>query len=171
MPKLGLISDSHGLARLTGIGGALLIKHGAEALVHLGDVCSLAVLDAMLFENDKGEMIPVHVTWGNNDEFSGPEDWNRYAQSLGMTVYYPSGVLFPEGPGAVGITHGHLQNELKALIERKCPYVLHGHSHVARDVKVGASRVINPGALYRVAKASVALLDTESGECRFFELP
>lgn len=164
------------MAKLTARGAALLVKHGATALIHLGDICSESVIDALVVAGpaEKGEtvgaMIPVHLTWGNNDEYGGAAGWTGYAQSLGIEVHYPSGVLFGEGSAAVGFTHGHLQNELKALMARGCPYVLHGHTHVARDEMIGGSRLINPGALYRVAKASVALLDTESGQCRFFEL-
>jgi uncharacterized protein len=170
MPKLGLISDSHGLARLTGVGASLLVKHGATMLVHLGDICSLAVLDAMLIPGADGQTLPVHITWGNNDEIDAPGGWASYAQSLGIHVHYPSGMLFKDTATPVGFTHGHLSNELKYLVARKCPYVLHGHSHVARDIISGSSRVINPGALYRVSVPSVALLDTDTGECRFFEL-
>jgi uncharacterized protein len=176
MPKLGLISDSHGMATLTARGAALLVKHGATMLLHMGDICTEAVIDALVVAGPAGEgetigeMIPVHITWGNNDEFTGAKGLGAYAQSLGMTTHYPSGVLFAGGAGEVGFTHGHLENVLSKLVLRNCPYILHGHSHVARDVKVGKSRLINPGALYRVGKASVALLDTESGQCRFFEL-
>lgn len=163
------------MAKLTAKGATLLVRHGATMLVHLGDICTEAVIDALVVAGpaEEGEtigaMVPVHITWGNNDDFNG-QGWTQYAQSLGIVVHYPSGVLFEGSAAPVGFTHGHLGSELKALVARKCLYVLHGHTHVAKDVMAGPVRVINPGALYRVAAPSVALLDTDNGQCRFFEL-
>ncbi|RLS46748.1 MAG: metallophosphoesterase, partial [Planctomycetota bacterium] len=46
-------------------------------------------------------------------------------------------------------------------------YLLHGHTHVCRDERHGATRIINPGALHRASEFTVALLDTDSDELQF----
>jgi len=49
-------------------------------------------------------------------------------------------------------------------------YLIHGHTHVRRDERLGNSRIINPGALHRAKSKSVALLDVATDELRFLEL-
>ena len=43
-------------------------------------------------------------------------------------------------------------------------YVFYGHTHVAREHRRGTTRVINPGALYRVRTRTFAILDAETGQ-------
>jgi hypothetical protein len=38
-------------------------------------------------------------------------------------------------------------------------YLFHGHTHVVRDDRIGKLRIINPGALYRASRKTVALLN------------
>ena len=54
--------------------------------------------------------------------------------------------------------------------------MVHGHTHVRRDERIGVGggktvRVINPGALQRAREKSVAVLDTERDEVRFVAVP
>ena len=46
-------------------------------------------------------------------------------------------------------------------------YLLLGHTHVARDWRLGRLRIINPGALYRASKKTVATLDTRTDAVRY----
>jgi putative phosphoesterase len=170
MHKLGLISDSHGKADLTRQAAELLVSQGAQALLHMGDICSLPVIDALVTQAPDGGQVPVHLTWGNNDpDDDRPGPWTTYAQSLGITVHHPTGILFPDA-NPVGFTHGHIAEHLESLIQTPCRFILHGHTHQRRDVQFQGARIINPGALYRVDKPTVALLDIQTGHCRFFEL-
>jgi predicted phosphodiesterase len=41
------------------------------------------------------------------------------------------------------------------------PYVCHGHTHKVRDERIGEVHVINPGALRRARRHTVAILDTD----------
>lgn len=63
MTRIGLISDTHNLVRPE----ALLHLQGCEAIIHAGDICEPAVLDAL------GQIAPVTVVRGNNDT----GDWAR----------------------------------------------------------------------------------------------
>ena len=47
MPLIGLLSDSHGRAPTTQRGVDLLLDGGAELLLHLGDVGTVEVIDAL----------------------------------------------------------------------------------------------------------------------------
>jgi len=51
--------------------------------------------------------------------------------------------------------------------------VIHGHSHLHRDERLGATRVINPGALggLRREPRSVAVLDVAADLLRFIPVP
>ena len=46
-------------------------------------------------------------------------------------------------------------------------YLLHGHTHVRRDERVGKVRIINPGALHRAREKTVAVLDTDTDRLTF----
>src|SRR5581483_8713050 len=59
----------------------------------------------------------------------------------------------------IAMTHGHLYREQAALLARQPDYFLYGHSHLAADRLEGATRWINPGALHRTPRFTVALLD------------
>ncbi|MHC4995439.1 MAG: metallophosphoesterase family protein, partial [Planctomycetota bacterium] len=69
MSIIGLLSDSHGHADTTARGVRLLLDNGAEVLIHLGDIGSEAVIDAMVCgQGENGRLNPmVHVVPGNTD--------------------------------------------------------------------------------------------------------
>ncbi|CAE6781441.1 hypothetical protein R69619_04316 [Paraburkholderia nemoris] len=55
--RIGLISDTHNLVRPE----ALQYLAGCDAIIHAGDICNQAVLDAL------AQIAPVTVVRGNND--------------------------------------------------------------------------------------------------------
>lgn len=57
MTRIGLISDTHNLVRPE----ALLHLQGCDAIIHAGDICEPAVLDALR------QIAPVTAVRGNND--------------------------------------------------------------------------------------------------------
>ena len=67
--------------------------------------------------------------------------------------------------------HGTSRNKLDAAIKsNKYDYVLTGHTHIKRDEKIGNTRVINPGALFRIYQKTIALLDAEKDKLEFIEI-
>ena len=58
----------------------------------------------------------------------------------------------------------------RVLAEQKHDYLLQGHTHVRQDVRVGRTRVINPGALHRANPKTVALLNTSNDFVEFLEI-
>ena len=146
----------------------MLIDHGADTLVHLGDIGSEQVIDALVAENPKtGQQIESHLVFGNCDWDSRP--LGRYARELGVHVHDPAGVLEIDGL-AIGFTHGHRPDVMRHLLEQEVAYLLHGHTHVQADDRAGETRVINPGALFRAQRHTVALLTPGSGVLEVFEV-
>jgi predicted phosphodiesterase len=43
-------------------------------------------------------------------------------------------------------------------------YIFYGHTHVAKEHKVGRTRVINPGALHRARPKAFLILDLATGQ-------
>jgi predicted phosphodiesterase len=68
------------------------------------------------------------------------------------------------------VFHGHERGFARAVRSAGADYVLCGHTHRADDVRVGRTRVINPGALSRARPPSVAVLDTAVDDLTFYAL-
>ena len=83
---------------------------------------------------------------------------------------HPEGVIELPGGGELRFQHGHEDDRMRAAVNAEPRYLCHGHSHEQRDERVGATRVLNPGALFRASVYSVALLDTDTDAVRFINL-
>lgn len=168
---LGILSDTHGQWRRTADAVRLLDRLGAEALIHCGDVGSADVLAELAGRR-------AWVVAGNTDVpdapyFGGP-DWP------GITL--GEGPLRVEADGRrLVVFHGHetaFESLWRDLIENRAQpedfagseYVLHGHTHVPAALRLGAVRVINPGALHRAPRYTVATLDLAADRVRFWEV-
>jgi uncharacterized protein len=141
---VGLISDTHSLLRAE----ALAALHGAELILHAGDVGSWTVL------RELGAIAPVHAVFGNTD---GPE--------LGLP---PSFRLTLNGV-RVHVSHGHeLGSPTPAKLMERYPadVIIYGHTHKPLIERHGAILVVNPGAAgprrFNL-RPSVALLTIEEG--------
>ena len=165
--KIGIVSDSHGKAKRLQAAVEILARHGAEAIVHCGDV---GAGDCIALLGRAG--VPAYVVSGNMD---------RHTDRL-LTAAETSGVSFrgdvvevPLGDGrCLVVTHGHDEGILNELIlDEQFPYVCHGHTHRVRDERVGAVRVICPGALRHPRHPrhpTVAVLDTDTETLEFVEV-
>lgn len=147
-PRLGILSDSHGRRERTAIAVELLRSQGAEILVHLGDLEDPSILEELL----GGE---AHVVPGNMDD---PGEIASVARSLGIGCPGISGELEIAGR-RIAFTHGHRVSEMDRLLAARPAYLLHGHTHLARDERFDGVRIVNPGALHRASPFSVAVLD------------
>ena len=155
--KLGILSDSHGRHERTHKAVQLLLANGATELAHCGDIETEQVIDQLAG-------ITAHLVFGNCDP-----DWrvlSRYALGLGVLVQHPL-ARFECGGRTFAMTHGHDSDCVAAALNEGVDYLLHGHTHVCRDERHGATRIINPGALHRASEFTVALLDTETDQLQF----
>jgi putative phosphoesterase len=116
----------------------------ADEIWHLGDVCAEAIVDEL-----RALGPPLKVVRGNCDS---TYDW----------------------PLIMDLERGGLKFRLQHIPPERPPdgvdVVLHGHTHVPRNERVGGVRFLNPGCVTRPnrgAAASVAWLELENGNIRW----
>lgn len=162
---IGILSDSHGRHLMVRRAMELFATLGVEHIVHCGDICGDHVFDELVGRS-------VTFVWGNMDDVDA-----------GLLAYLS--VLDLKAPSAVptrltldhkrlAVFHGHEREFARAertgFASLGVDYVLHGHTHIARDERVNGVRVINPGALSRAATHTVAVLDTCSDKLTLHEI-
>lgn len=122
MPRIGVISDTHGLVRPE----ALRALAGADLIVHAGDVGGLEVLEALR------AVAPVVAVRGNNDR-------GRWASALSDTE-----VVETNGRSL------YVLHDLKELDldPRAAGFdaVIAGHSHQPRIARRDGVLYLNPGS-------------------------
>ncbi len=147
---LGILSDSHGKAQLVRRAVELFDSLGVEHIIHCGDVGGQAVFEELVGR-------ACTFVWGNTDH--PDRELLAFLDAVGLPP--PNGV--PSRVTLAGHTcavfHGHETGFEAALESLSVDYLFHGHTHVARDVRRGETRIINPGALVRANPKSVATLD------------
>ncbi len=161
--RLGILSDTHGDATRARRAIELLRARGAGRIIHLGDIGSESVLDHLAG-------LESTIVFGNCDDARSL--W-RYAKFLGIEVVHPAAIIEVKsvrGAIRIGITHGHLLDEIDQLLRAEVDILLHGHTHVARDDMVGLTRVMNPGALHRADRKTAMLLDLATGEAEWIDV-
>ena len=156
---IGILSDTHGAGEAASAAVSLLLSKGAQHLIHCGDVGSQSVLDALAGE------VPAAFVWGNTDHDRA--GLRRYAASLKIECFDTFGELDLAGK-RIAVTHGDDARRVRQILaDQQHDYLLVGHTHVREDRRVGRVRLINPGALYRAAEKTVALLDLAGDDLRF----
>jgi putative phosphoesterase len=79
-----------------------------------------------------------------------------------------------EGEGLkLALIHGTHPPLINALAKSgEYGVVVHGHTHMPREERVGGALIVNPGEVcgYITGKRTLALLDTASGRVEFLEL-
>lgn len=187
LSRIGLLSDSHGREQTTRLAAQLLVEHGAQLLIHLGDIGTVEVIDAFTGLVDaQGHIVPARLVFGNTD-WDAPS-LERYAQSIDVIVDHPAGRLnldwtdssensegthggtLPGNPHAnqLVFTHGDDPQIMENALAEQVRYLCHGHTHRAADMRQGATRIINPGALFRAQAYTAALLDVENDNLSFY---
>jgi hypothetical protein len=131
--KIVVISDTHSPRRWKSCPpGVAEHLHGADLILHAGDVCTAAVLDEL------ARYAPVHAVLGNND---GPDvaAWGAPGTlDLDLTGLRVS-MIHDSGPAA-----GRLHR-----MRRRFPdagLVVFGHSHIPLDESGDGLRIFNPGS-------------------------
>ncbi|MDX1611075.1 MAG: YfcE family phosphodiesterase [Candidatus Thermoplasmatota archaeon] len=151
---LGLISDTHDNAPRTRKALALLQDAGAGHLLHAGDLQSGALVPYF-------EGFQVHLARGNVDASGSIRE---AIQETGAPIQYATLHELDLAGMRVGVIHGDDGARLEGMINSGAfDVIVHGHTHTFRDIRVGETRVINPGAVHRSSEPSVATYDTETG--------
>lgn len=159
--RLGILSDSHGRADTTARAVQALVDAGAESIIHLGDLETTEVIDALAGH-------AARIVFGNCDWDA--ESLARHARSVGVSVDDPMGMIDVDGR-RLAFTHGHRPDLMRAAMEEGVDYLLHGHTHELHDERIGSLRLINPGALFRAPRYTVMVLDPAIDSVRVIEIP
>lgn len=160
---LGIMSDSHEQEEPIKKAVKLFKEEGCDLVIHCGDIISPLVL-----EHFKG--LNVKFVFGNND--GEREFLNIKAKEHGLEEIKDEQIFEYENKKFY-VNHGHrfvLKRMEDAIQSQKYDYILTGHTHHVRDETIGKTRIINPGALFRVNKKTVCLLDIKTDKLDFIEI-
>jgi putative phosphoesterase len=160
--KVGILSDSHdhrGAAE-----GALLLfrAEGVGMVIHLGDVCSPAVLAGY-----GGPEIPLLGVFGNCDS-----DRDRLQEATGGAFRQGPHMETVDGRRIL-LAHSYDQLQVELSGQGRFDLVLFGHTHRPLTMRVGKALVVNPGescGLMR-GKSTCAIVDLATMEPRIVEIP
>ncbi len=155
---VGILSDSHGYHLPVRKALACFDALGVEHLIHCGDVGGQEVFDEFVGRS-------LTFVWGNTDEFDGST--LAYLAAVGLQAPSQSPTTITLDGKRFAVFHGHERGFDAAPRKLDVEYICHGHSHVQRDDRIGAIRIINPGALHRAAVKTVATLDTATDQLTF----
>ncbi|MBN3758410.1 metallophosphoesterase family protein [Paraburkholderia sp. Tr-20389] len=120
--RIGLISDTHNLVRPE----ALAWLAGCDAIVHAGDICNQAVLDALV------SIAPLTVVRGNNDV-------GEWATSI------PLHATLDVQQVKIFVVHD-IADVPRNLHEAGVHVVVTGHSHKPLIVERDGVLFVNPGS-------------------------
>ena len=155
---IGIISDTHENEKSTQKAVAVFKERNVDFVVHCGDIISPPML-----EHFKG--LKMKFVYGNND--GEKEGLNEKAKELGFEEITDERE-FEHNRKKFYVYHGTNKNKLdEAIKSNKYDYALTGHTHIKMDEKLGKTRVINPGALFRTLPYTIALLDVEKDKLEF----
>jgi hypothetical protein len=147
--RIGILSDTHDHRKRTARAVSRLKQEGVDALIHCGD---LTRPDIVYECADR----PSYFVYGNNDD---DEPALRAAMTLIGGTCLERGGEITLADKRIAVTHGDSAKQARRLIALAPDYFLYGHTHVPHDQRDGATRWINPGALHRAERWTVALLD------------
>jgi uncharacterized protein len=160
--RLGILSDTHNRLARTRCAIDLLRAEKVDVLFHCGDLTRAEVV-AICAEPK------CYFVFGNNDADNSPELKSAMQETGGVCLGWGHEVTL--AGKRVAVVHGHMSHDVRRLLAAKPDFLLSGHSHVREDRRQECTRRINPGALHRAAEFTVALLDLESDDLRFLNVP
>lgn len=159
---LGILSDTHDDTTRTQRAIAVLKDAGAQALIHCGDLASPPIVEAL-------SALESWFVFGNHDADQVPR-LQQAARDFGVTCLGWHGIVELAGK-RIGVVHGHMRSDLQRVLAAAPDYVLSGHTHLASDAMSGTVRRINPGALFRADRFSVAMLNLATGDLTTIYVP
>lgn len=125
MPRVGVISDTHGLLRPE----AVAALQGCEQIIHAGDIGSPEILQQL------AQIAPLHVVRGNND------------QDAAWAEQVPDHLMLEVDGWRTLVVHDIA--DVPALLHTSTRLVITGHSHKPLIEWRGATLYVNPGSAGR----------------------
>lgn len=160
MAKVGIVSDTHDNCDALREVVKIFKKEGVEFIIHAGDV--IAPFTAKILEESG---IDYRGVFGNNDgekEFMKQVTSNKISTSiLELELFGKKFFVIHNLAEVEGIQYANYYD-----------YVIHGHTHIPEQKRVGKTLVLNPGELggWLKGKKTYMILDTEKDEVELREL-
>jgi len=152
---LGVVSDTHGQLTYTQEAVRMLEEFEPAAVIHCGDIGSVDVVRQFT-------QWPTHFVLGNVDDNAA--ELERAILKAGLVYHGRFGSL-ELGGRRIAFLHGDDNRRLKEeIVGGAWDLVCSGHTHQRDQRRVGATLVLNPGALYRAHPHSLAVVDLETME-------
>ena len=151
---IAVISDTHNRQVSVNQALAVMAERAVDLVIHCGDIEGGATV----------RLFPAHThfVFGNCDR--NRDEIEEAVAEIGATLHGAWGQL-ELADRRLAFVHG---DDLQLLHDLEhadtFDFLFHGHTHVAREHRTGKTRVINPGALQRVAVRTFLLLDLPSGD-------
>ncbi len=145
---LGIISDTHGHLAQTRAAIHMLSSLEIGSILHCGDIGSPEVVE--LFRP-----WPSHFVLGNVD--SNADELQAAVAEISGCFHDRFGTLEVAGR-RIAFMHGDDQRRLReTIIGQQYDLVCYGHTHVAEQHRDRQTLVVNPGALYRAERHTIAV--------------
>lgn len=153
--QIAILSDTHNRRDMVALALAELQRRDVRTVIHCGDIEGPEIVE--LFAG-----LDAHFVFGNCD--TEKTLLSDAMARTGAILHEKYGHLALDGKN-LAFLHGHESTLMEEVLSSEYyDYLFHGHTHVARDEKVGRTRVINPGALQRARMKTFVILDLETGE-------
>lgn len=152
---LAAIADTH--SRLDQIPKALNLFASFKVthVIHCGDIADAAAV--RLFKD-----FHTHFVFGNCD--TDRKTLRAAISEIGATCCEDFGQLEIEDK-KIAFLHGDDASRLRRESSSGAhDYLFHGHSHHAGHHRLGPTLILNPGALHRATRHTIAILDLATGQ-------
>jgi putative phosphoesterase len=161
--RIGILSDTHAHVIRSIRAIEALLSRDVKAVLHCGDIGSDEVLEEIA-ARCAAHGVSFHAVLGNVDEYAA-----RSWRGMNRRPIKRHEELTLDGK-RIALIHGHHVAVVeRAIASGRYDYICTGHTHQRRDERIGRTRIINPGAVYRANPPTVALLDLASDRLEFIE--
>jgi putative phosphoesterase len=151
--RIGVISDTHGDVPATRAALGVLDSLGVSVIVHCGDV---GVEVVPLLQGRRTHFVP-----GNTDD---PDRLRHAIADPAHTYHHPPGSLEIDGC-RIALLHGDDARLLdQAIWSGNFDLVCHGHTHAFASSRHRQTLSLNPGAVSRTGRPSLAVVEVPSLE-------
>jgi putative phosphoesterase len=158
---LGVVSDTHGHVEYALEAVRMLETFAVDAVLHCGDIGSPEIVP--LFK-----AWPTHFVFGNVDYDVRP--LRAAIKAANQTCHDRFGALeLADTP--IAFLHGDDDQAFRdAVTSGRYRLVCCGHTHVAKQEQRGQTLVLNPGALYRAPRHTIAIVDLPEVKAEIIEV-
>lgn len=159
---IGVISDTHGAVAMTRPAIDIFQQAGVERVLHCGDIGSRQIIE--LF--DRWE---THFVFGNVDH---DEVELRSSMLAAGHVCHERFGDFTWSDRRIALLHGNDYGRYREVeASNEYDLVCSGHTHEKTWELAGRTRLLNPGAIFRVTTPTVAIVELDTLEMRFVVVP